>query len=61
MTVAEAADALGVSTQTIYNYIHAGKLTARKPADRYILRARDVTSLAARRDRQKTKSSLHQR
>jgi hypothetical protein len=26
MTVAEAADALGVSTQTIYNYIHAGAI-----------------------------------
>jgi len=51
MTVAEAADALGVSTQTIYNYIYAGKLRARRPADRYILRASDVTKLAARRDR----------
>jgi excisionase family DNA binding protein len=50
MTVAEAADALGVSTQTIYNYIYAGKLRARRPADRYILRERDVTNLAARRD-----------
>lgn len=51
MTVAEAADALGVSTQTIYNYIYAGKLRARRPADRYILRERDVANLAARRDR----------
>jgi excisionase family DNA binding protein len=49
MTVAEAADALGVSTQTIYNYIYAGKLRARRPAERYILRERDVATLVARR------------
>jgi excisionase family DNA binding protein len=49
MTVAEAADALGVSTQTIYNYIYAGKLRARRPAERYILRERDVAALAAKR------------
>ena len=53
MTVAEAADALGVSTQTIYNYIYAGKLRARRPDDRYILRERDVANLAARRADQK--------
>jgi excisionase family DNA binding protein len=52
MTVAEAADALGVSTQTIYNYIYAGKLRARRPGDRYILRERDVANLVARRDDQ---------
>jgi excisionase family DNA binding protein len=49
MTVAEAADVLGVTTQTIYNYIYAGKLRARRLADRYILRERDVTALAAKR------------
>jgi excisionase family DNA binding protein len=49
MTVAEAADVLGVSTQTIYNYIHAGKLRARRPAERYILRERDVAALAKKR------------
>jgi excisionase family DNA binding protein len=53
MTVAEAADALGVSTQTIYNYIYAGKLRARMPDTRYIVRERDVASLAAKRDRQR--------
>jgi excisionase family DNA binding protein len=51
MTVAEAADALGVSTQTIYNRIYAGKLRARRPANRYILRESDVANLAARPDR----------
>jgi excisionase family DNA binding protein len=50
MTVAEAADVLGVSTQTIYNYIYAGKLRARRPADRYILRERDVAALASKRE-----------
>src|ERR1039457_1430670 len=54
MTVAETADALGVSTQTIYNYIYAGKLRARRPGDRYILRERDVANLVARRDDQHT-------
>ena len=49
MTVAEAADVLGVSTQTIYNYIYSGKLRARRPAERYILRERDVAALAAKR------------
>jgi excisionase family DNA binding protein len=49
MTVAEAAEVLGVSTQTVYNYIYAGKLRARRPAERYILRERDVTTLAAKR------------
>jgi excisionase family DNA binding protein len=49
MTVAEAADALGVTTQTIYNYIYAGTLRARRPAGRYILRERDVATLIARR------------
>lgn len=56
MTVAEAADALGVSTQTIYNYIYAGTLSARRPGSRYILRAGDVTKLAAKRDRQRRTS-----
>jgi len=51
MTVAEAADTLGVSTQTIYNYIYAGTLPAQRPGDRYILRARDVTNLAKKRER----------
>ena len=55
MTVAEAADVLGVSTQTIYNYIYAGKLRARRPGDRYVLREGDVTALANRRDRQRVK------
>ena len=50
VTVAEAADALGVSTQTIYNYIYAGKLRARRPTDRYVL---DVAKLAVKRDRQR--------
>jgi excisionase family DNA binding protein len=49
MTVAQAADVLGVSTQTIYNYIYAGRLLARRPAERYILRERDVAILAAKR------------
>ena len=49
MTVTEAADVLGVSTQTIYNYIYAGKLRARRPAERYILRERDVAALATKR------------
>ena len=53
MTVAEAADALGVSTQTIYNYIYAGKLRARRPGERYILRERDVATLVARRKARK--------
>jgi excisionase family DNA binding protein len=53
MTVAEAADVLGVSAQTIYNYIYAGTLSARRPANRYILRAGEVTKLAARRERQR--------
>jgi len=47
MTVAEAANVLGVSTQTIYNYIYSGKLRARRPAERDILR--DVAALAAKR------------
>ena len=61
MTVAEAADALDVSTQTIYNYIYAGKLRARRPADRYILRERDVANFAARRDAQQHKRGLRLR
>jgi len=55
VTVAEAADALGVSTQTIYNYIYAGKIRARRPADRYILRAGDVANLTAKHKRQASK------
>jgi len=51
MTVAEAAETLGVSTQTIYNYIYDGTLSAERPGDRYILRARDVTNLAKKRER----------
>jgi excisionase family DNA binding protein len=53
MTVAEAADVLGVSTQTIYNYIYAGKLRARRPGERYILRERDVATLASKREGQR--------
>ncbi|HVC41782.1 MAG TPA: helix-turn-helix domain-containing protein [Candidatus Saccharimonadales bacterium] len=49
MTVAEAADVLRVSTQTIYNYIYAGKLRARRPGERYILSERDVAALATKR------------
>jgi excisionase family DNA binding protein len=51
MTVAEAADTLGVSTQTIYNYINDGILPAQRPGNRYTLRARDVTNLAKKRER----------
>jgi len=43
-------EVLGVSTQTIYNYIYAGKLRARRPAERYILRERDVATLASKRE-----------
>ena len=51
MTVAEAADTLGVSTQTIYNYIYEGILSAQRPDHRYTPRARDVTNLAKKRER----------
>jgi excisionase family DNA binding protein len=57
MTVAEAAETLGVSTQTIYNYIYDGTLSAQRPGDRYILRARDVTNLAKKRERAASRRS----
>ncbi len=61
MTVAEAADTLGVSTQTIYNYIYAGKLSARRPHEHYILRERDVAALAGRRATQEGKRAPRRR
>jgi excisionase family DNA binding protein len=57
MTVAEAAEALGVTTQTIYNYIYDGTLRAQRPANRYTLRARDVANLAKKRERAASRRS----
>lgn len=57
MTVAEAADTLGVSTQTIYNYIYDGTLSAQRPGNRYTLRARDVANLAKKRERAASRRS----
>jgi hypothetical protein len=41
---------LGFFSQTIYNDMDAGKLRARMPAERYILRDGDVATLASKRD-----------
>ena len=38
----------GFSSPTIYNYVDAGKLRARRPAERYILREGDVAILISK-------------
>jgi excisionase family DNA binding protein len=57
MTVAEAAEAPGVSTQTVYNYINSGILPAQRAGSRYTLRAGDVTNLAKKLERAASRQS----
>ena len=41
-TVKEAAEALSVSTKTIYNYLYAGKIEAVKIGSKWIIKAETV-------------------